>query len=87
MNNKQQKQVNQFNEKKERIIIRQSQIKMSLDILQANGITPTIQDLLKTTTMLEQYIYDGYSTDLMDKISKLEQHLDEQYKGGIKNEK
>jgi len=86
MNNKQQNKTN-FDERKERIIIRQSQVKLVLEYLTSCGICPTIQDLLKTTTMMEQYIYDGYSADLMDKIGKLDDYIQTEYKGGIKNEK
>jgi len=61
-------------------IIRQSQIKLALDYYNTCGFCSSIVDLVKTTTMLEQYIKEGYSSDLINKIEKLDQYIQENYK-------
>lgn len=61
-------------------IIRQSQIKLALDYYNTCGFCPSIVDLVKTTTMLEQYIKEGYSSDLINKIEKLDHYIQENYK-------
>ena len=83
MNNRQDKT---FDERKERIIVRQSQIKLALDYLTTCNICPTIQDLIRTTTMLEQYIIDGYSVELMNKLAKLDDYIQKEFKGGNRDE-
>lgn len=62
-------------------IIRQSQIKLALDYFNACEICPTIVDLVKTTTMLEQYIKNGYSNDLVSSFNELDKHIQKEYKG------
>jgi hypothetical protein len=65
------------NNDKDRQIIRQSQIKLSLDYLNGCGICPSMVDLIKTTTMLEEFIVNGYSRDIVQKFEKLDSHIQE----------
>lgn len=62
-------------------IIRQSQIKLALDYFNACGICPTLADLMKITTMLEKYIIDGYSPDLVSKFENIDKFIQDEYKG------
>ena len=62
-------------------IIRQSQIKLALDYFNSCNICPTMVDLMKTTTMLEQYIVNGYSNDLVSSFNELDKHIQKEYKG------
>lgn len=66
---------------KQQMIIRQSQIKLALDYFNACGVCPTLADLMKITTMLEKYIVDGYSTELMEKFERIDQFIEKEYKG------
>lgn len=65
---------------KDKQIIRQSQLKMSLDYFNSCNICPTITDLIKTTTMLEDFVINGYSKELVSKFEKLDGYINEQYK-------
>lgn len=64
---------------KDRQIIRQSQIKSSLDYFKMMGINPTLEDVIKTTTLLEMFCVNGYSKDMVDRFEKLDDHIREMY--------
>jgi hypothetical protein len=68
------------NSTKDRQIIRQSMSKLSLEYFNSCGICPTIVDVIKTTTMLEDFCVNGYSKELIEKIGKLDKHIEEVYK-------
>lgn len=63
----------------QRQIIRQSQMKLALDYYTACGTCPSIVDLMKTSTMFEQYILNGYSEKLAKSMETLDQHIQKQY--------
>lgn len=67
------------NTSKERQIIRQSQIKLALDYFHSCGVCPTSKDLIRTTTLLEDYIFNGYSKSLSDRFEKLDEYISENY--------
>lgn len=62
-------------------IIRQSQIKLALDYFNACNVCPSLADLVKTTAMLEKFIKDGYSPELIDKFEKTDEFIQQQYHG------
>ena len=64
---------------KDRQIIRQSQIKSSLDYFNMMGIKPTWDDVIRTATLLESFCVNGYSKDIISKFEKLDNHLKEMY--------
>lgn len=64
---------------KDRQIIRQSQIKSSLDYFNMMGIKPSLDDVIRTTTLLESFCVNGYSKEIIEKFEKLENHLKEMY--------
>tara|TARA_R110000823_G_scaffold302859_1_gene424144 strand:+ start:1968 stop:2201 length:234 start_codon:yes stop_codon:yes gene_type:complete len=66
---------------KQEMIIRQSQIKLSLDYFKACGVCPSLTDLMKITTMLEQYIKDGYNKEIVGKFEKIDDYIMKEYKG------
>lgn len=68
-------------ETKQRMIIRQSQIKLALEYYGACDICPTMVDLIRTTTMLEDYMVNGYSKDMVTKFEKLDTHIQKEYRG------
>jgi hypothetical protein len=65
------------NNDNQRQIIRQSQIKLSLDYFNTCGVCPSMSDLIKTTTMLEEFIVNGYSKDMIQKFEKLDSYIQE----------
>ena len=64
-----------------RQISRQSMSKLALEYFSMCGICPTITDVMKTTTMLEDYVINGYSAEMVDKFTKLDEYLTKEYKG------
>lgn len=65
-------------DRKQELIVRQAQINSSIEYFKLIGKKPSITDLLKVSTMLEQFIYKGYSTKFMDEVmSKVDEHINE----------
>jgi len=60
-------------------IIRQSQIKVTLDYFNSCGVCATLTDIISITTMLEQFIKDGYSKDLKTKFESIDKYIQETY--------
>jgi len=71
---------NMKSQEEQKMIIRQSQIKLALDYFNTCSVCPTLTDLIKTTTMLEDYITNGYSKDMVNKFEKLDSYINQQYK-------
>lgn len=65
---------------KDRQIIRQSQLKLTLDYYNTCGVCPTLQDIIKSTTLLEDFCINGYSKELSARFEKLDNYIEEQYK-------
>jgi len=66
---------------KDKQIIRQSQLKLSLDYYQMCGYCPNITDLIKTTAMLEDFVINGYSKDMASKFERLDEYITKEYRG------
>ncbi len=66
----------------QRQIIRQSQLKLALDYFNACGICPTMTDLIRITTMLEEFVVSGYSKDIVSKFEKIDAFIKDEYKKG-----
>lgn len=66
---------------KDRQIIRQSMSKLSLTYFESLGISPTLTDLIKTTTMLEDFVINGYSSTMIMKFEKLDAFISDEYLG------
>jgi len=64
---------------KDKQIIRQSQLKLALDYFNTCGKCPSISNLIKTTTMLEDFVINGYSKEMISKFEKLDTYISEQY--------
>ena len=61
-------------------IARQSQIKVAADWARDCGICMTIKDMVAVTTVLVDYIENGYSKELAEKLEKVDKYIEEQYK-------
>ena len=55
-------------------IIRQSQVKAVLDYFTLIEKKPSITDVMKAATMMEQYITNGYSQKLKEQFESLDKH-------------
>lgn len=61
-------------------IIRQSQLKLTMDYFTACGACPSMTDLLKVTTMLENFVVNGYKTADLPKYEALDKYINDNYK-------
>ena len=66
---------------KDRQIIRQSMSKLALDHAKTCNRCLTLTDLIKVTTMLEDYTINGYSKEMVSKFEKLDEYLEREYIG------
>ena len=72
----------------QKMIIRQSQIKLALDYFKACDICPSLSDLVRTTEYLTIYIEKGMNIDQNTGVSRttkmmdlLDEELQKNYKG------
>jgi beta-lactam-binding protein with PASTA domain len=63
-------------DRKQELIVRQAQINSTIEYFKLIGKKPSMTDVLKISTMLEQFIYKGYSKQFMeDVITKVDEHI------------
>ncbi len=60
---------------REIMIVRQSQIKIAMELFETRGLKPTIIELLAVTDHLVQYVENGLDKDIIDKSKKVESFL------------
>lgn len=65
---------------KETMIIRQSQIKVALELLTINDIQPSMLELLATTDHLVQYVENGMTKDIIEKSRKVDEFINKKRK-------
>jgi hypothetical protein len=56
-------------------IIRQSQIKTAIDYFNLIDKKPSMVDLIKISTMMEQFIVKGYSKEMVELMTKVDEHI------------
>jgi len=62
-----------------RQIIRQSMSKLTLEYFNSCGVCPTLSDLIKATTIMEDYCINGYSSELMTRFDRLDSYINQEY--------
>ena len=62
-------------------IARQSQIKVVSDYFASCGICPTLKDMVSVTTVLVDYIENGYSKEMGERLEKVDNYIQDEYKG------
>jgi hypothetical protein len=62
-------------EKKQEQIIRQSQVNATINYFTLIGKKPSMVDLIKVSKMMEQFIVKGYSKEMVDLMSKVDDHI------------
>lgn len=61
---------------KDTLIIRQSQMERAIEYFQLQKKLPSTRDVIKTASMFEYYIKNGYSESLMKKLEALDEHIE-----------
>ena len=61
-------------------IIAQSQLKLTLEYFQMCEVCPSLADVIKISTMLEKYVKDGYSSNLVESFDKIDSYISEKYR-------
>lgn len=64
-----------YEDNKQKMIIRQSQSKLVLDYANSCGKCITIRDLVAITEVLTDYVTNGYSKELGDRLTKIDEHI------------
>jgi hypothetical protein len=63
------------NTRQQDLIIRQSQLKEAIRYCELLNKQPSLVDVIKITTMLEKFINDGYSKDMVELMEKVDSHI------------
>jgi len=66
---------------KERQIAAQSQLKMTQEWAQSCGVCLSLSDLVKVSAVLVDYVENGYSKELGERLDKVDSYLQTEYKG------
>jgi hypothetical protein len=64
-----------YEEKKQELIVRQSQINALIEYFKLVDKKPNLSDLVKISTMMEQYVHNGYSKQLGESLLKIDEHI------------
>jgi hypothetical protein len=64
-----------YEEKKQELIVRQSQINALIEYFKLVDKKPNLSDLVKISTMMEQYVHNGYSKQLGESFLKIDEHI------------
>jgi hypothetical protein len=62
-------------EKKQELIIRQSQVNAVIEYFKLIDKKPNLSDVVKLSTMMEQYIHNGYTKELGVSFLKIDEHV------------
>lgn len=63
------------NTRQQDLIIRQSQLERAIQYCALLNKQPSLVDIIKITTMLEQFINKGYSKDMVELMEKVDSHI------------
>lgn len=63
------------NTRQQDLIIRQSQLKEAIRYCELLNKQPSLVDVIKITTMLEQFINKGYSKEMVELMEKVDIHI------------
>jgi hypothetical protein len=64
-----------YEEKKQELIVRQSQINSTIEYFKLIGKKPNISDIFKISTMMARYVHNGYSKELEESFMKMDEHI------------
>ena len=63
------------NTRQQDLIIRQSQLERTIEYCSLLNKKPSLVDIIKITTMLEQFINKGYSKEMVELMEKVDCHI------------
>jgi hypothetical protein len=63
------------NTRQQDLIIRQSQLERAIEYCALLNKQPSLVDVIKITTMLEQFINKGYSKEMVELMEKVDSHI------------
>jgi hypothetical protein len=63
------------NTRQQDLIIRQSQLERAIEYCSLLNKKPSLVDVIKITTMLEQFINKGYSKEMVELMEKVDIHI------------
>ncbi len=66
-------------EKRQRLIVKQSQMAQCIEYCKLMGMTPTSSDLFAMVSVFTDFIYD--KEGIMDKAKAMDNYLQKEYKG------
>jgi len=66
---------------KDKQIIAQSTLKMTQEWANSCGYCLTLKDLVSVSTVLADYAENGYSKELGERLKKVDEYLQTEYKG------
>lgn len=70
-----------MSQSKERQIGTQSSLKMVQEWSQSCGYCLTLKDLVSVSVVLTDYVENGWSKELGERLSKIDNYLQDEYKG------
>ena len=73
--------MNNLNQSREVLIVRQSQMERAIQYSTLLGIKPTPQDLLMISDVFTDFILNGKDKEVMDRARKMDTYISEQYLG------
>ena len=68
-------------QKTQQSIMRQSQIKNVVEYCRMIGTPMTLKEIIGITNVLVDYCENGYSTELGQRLDKIDQHIQSKFEG------
>ena len=65
---------------KQQIIVRQSQLKNSLDYWRMLGVKPTLIEVIRVARLLSVFCIDGYNEKTLELVEQGDKYLEEKFK-------
>jgi hypothetical protein len=69
---------------KETAIVRQSQIKVTMELLKEHGIVPTLLEATVMTECLADYILKGFDSSVIKRIKEVDKWIESKSQNGTK---
>ena len=63
------------NTRQQDLIIRQSQLERAIEYCSLLNKKPSLVDVIKITTILEKFINEGYSKNMVELMEKVDSHI------------
>jgi len=74
-------------DKRQILIIRQSQMERAIEYYNLIGVKPTPKVLVRTAELFKDFVLDGASEDVMKRISSLDEYIGKMDKTEVKQPK